>query len=217
MYIDASCLCLVSYPLSSCIYLSHVTWGLAVHCGAIKRNLAAHPIGWWSFFSEGKCLFKKRKTNFIRKKKLRVTWCGIRIWCHQLSSWRKWVYLSCCSRGWIRRWKKNPQTLSRSSRHHCRFTHDSESERAESKLNIGAKRHVIAQCTCTQRRDITAAASTPGGSQCLPPGAEVFPRGSCGLWKKMNRPKSSQVSWKKHLEGMIIIITIIIIVISCGR
>lgn len=60
-----------------------------------------------------------------------------------------------------------------------------------------AKWRVIAERTRTQRRDITATASTPGGSQCLPPGAEVFPRGSCRLWNQMNLRKSSQESWKK--------------------
>lgn len=130
MYIVASCLRLVSYPPSSCIYLSHVKRGLTVHCGAIKRNLAAHPIGWWFsspsslksnafdffFFLKNQILIgKKKKTDLPSN----LTSSALILKSASLSAL---LLMGMNKMVQETNKTKKSQTLSRSSRHHCRFT-----------------------------------------------------------------------------------------------
>lgn len=190
MYIGASCLRLVSYPPSSCIYLSHVKRGVAVHCDAIECNLATHPIGWW--FSWKHTLMKE----VLRK--IAMTWLGIRIWRHQLWSWRWQVYLACCSQRWIIRpiIMKNPTDalalLSLLSSVYW-WLWERMSTVKSPQWNKTA-RHCRAHAQSAVWHHYSSI--DPGRKLMFTVGPQVLPTGSCCLWNQMGLLKLSQVFWK---------------------
>lgn len=150
MYIGASCLRLVSYPPSSCIYLSHVKRGLAVHCGAIECNLASHPTGRgfsWPSFLKANTLMTSSSAPALA-----------------LASPSGLLLTEM-----INKTNNNKKSHLRSS-HYTQLTMTLRANKHSYNSPL-EQQHVTAERAHSQQCDITTAASTPGGNRCFPEGA----------------------------------------------